>query len=205
MKDPKPRNFVLREMAEIGIGGIIRRKNLVALALDRGIPENRINKAIYDLIAEEALVIASQGMYAIRATKKEIGVEPEVEMPYENALSVQVGGDHYESKGIQPIVFITRAKLSFIQGNIIKYAFRAYRKNGIQDVYKCLHYAQLAIELKHYAKIGGTWNKYMAKFIDSNELDDIQSSIVKASCFGRWKEVIEKSLELKSSLELQVK
>ena len=37
------------------------------------------------------------------------------------ATERQIGGKHYKDFKIQPIEFITKNKLSFIQGNIIKY------------------------------------------------------------------------------------
>lgn len=64
-----------------------------------------------------------------------------------NALEIQVGGSHYKNLKMQPIEFIVKAKLSFMQGNIVKYISRYKHKNGEQDVEKCMHYAQLAIDL----------------------------------------------------------
>lgn len=64
-----------------------------------------------------------------------------------NALDKQVGGSHYKKLTMQPIDFIVKAKLSFIQGNIVKYISRYMDKNGIEDVEKCIHYSELAISL----------------------------------------------------------
>lgn len=64
-----------------------------------------------------------------------------------NALQTQIGGTHYKNLVMQPIEFIIKAKLSFIQGNIVKYITRYKNKNGKQDIEKCIHYAKLAIEL----------------------------------------------------------
>ena len=47
-----------------------------------------------------------------------------------NALRTQVGGTHYKGLVIQPIELIIIAKLSFIQGNIVKYITRYKNKNG---------------------------------------------------------------------------
>ena len=46
------------------------------------------------------------------------------------ATERQIGGKHYKDFKIQPIEFITKNKLSFIQGNIIKYVCRFDKKNG---------------------------------------------------------------------------
>lgn len=64
-----------------------------------------------------------------------------------SALDKQVGGNHYRGFKIQPIEFITKNKLSFIQGCIIKYICRFENKNGIQDLEKIKHYCDLQIQL----------------------------------------------------------
>ena len=43
-------------------------------------------------------------------------------------LDKQVGGSHYQDFAIQPLEFITKNKLSYIQGNIIKYVVRFSQK-----------------------------------------------------------------------------
>ena len=64
-----------------------------------------------------------------------------------SALDKQIGGNHYRGFKIQPIEFITKNKLSFIQGCIIKYICRFENKNGIQDLEKIKHYCDLQIQL----------------------------------------------------------
>jgi hypothetical protein len=66
-----------------------------------------------------------------------------------NALDTQVGGDHYKSMPIQPIEFITKNEIPFIEGNVIKYICRHASKNGIQDIEKVIHYCNLLIDLKY--------------------------------------------------------
>jgi len=58
----------------------------------------------------------------------------------------QEGGDHYSKHTIQPYTFITVNKLSFFQGNVIKYVVRYKDKNGIEDLKKIIHYCELEIE-----------------------------------------------------------
>lgn len=64
-----------------------------------------------------------------------------------NSLEKQIGGTHYLNLEMQPIELIVQSKLNFIQGCIIKYITRYEQKNGLQDIQKCIHYANLAIEL----------------------------------------------------------
>ena len=65
----------------------------------------------------------------------------------ERATKRQIGGNHYKNFKIQPIEFITKNKLSFIQGCIIKYICRFEKKNGIEDLEKIKHYCDLQIEM----------------------------------------------------------
>lgn len=65
------------------------------------------------------------------------------------AIETQVAGNHYKDMKIQPIEFITANELSFIQGNIVKYAARyPHKGQAIDDLRKIIHYAQLAIDLE---------------------------------------------------------
>jgi hypothetical protein len=57
----------------------------------------------------------------------------------------QVGGDHYQM-AIQPIDYITKNQLGYIEGNIIKYVSRYKNKNGIEDLKKAQHYLEMLIE-----------------------------------------------------------
>lgn len=66
-----------------------------------------------------------------------------------SALKTQVGGGHYKDYKIQPLEFTMANNLDFIQGNIIKYICRHKTKNGVEDLKKVIHYAQLAIELQY--------------------------------------------------------
>lgn len=66
-----------------------------------------------------------------------------------SALERQEGGKHYKEMVIQPIEFTHKNKLNFCQGNIIKYTCRYKNKNGIEDLKKVIHYAELLIELEY--------------------------------------------------------
>jgi hypothetical protein len=61
----------------------------------------------------------------------------------------QIGGTHYKNMPIQPIEFILKNNLGFIEGNVIKYVCRHEFKNGKQDIEKAIHYLQLLIENKY--------------------------------------------------------
>lgn len=62
------------------------------------------------------------------------------------ALQHQQGGDHYKKMAIQPIEFILKNELGFVEGNIIKYVCRYKDKNGLDDLKKARHYIDILIE-----------------------------------------------------------
>ena len=65
------------------------------------------------------------------------------------ALDKQVSGTHYKDMPIQPIEYITKNKLDWYQGNIVKYASRHHNKGGADDLRKVIHYAELALEAQY--------------------------------------------------------
>jgi hypothetical protein len=64
-----------------------------------------------------------------------------------SALNKQEGGSHYKDMVIQPVDFITKNNIPFLEGNVIKYVCRHANKNGIQDLNKAIHYLEMAKEL----------------------------------------------------------
>lgn len=60
-----------------------------------------------------------------------------------NPLVPQVAGNHYKDRGIQPIEYSSVNKLTFCQGNVIKYITRHNDKNKIEDLAKVIHYTFL--------------------------------------------------------------
>jgi len=64
----------------------------------------------------------------------------------------QVGGNHYRDFKIMPIEYISKNKLDFLEGNIVKYISRHRNKNGAEDIRKIIHYAELILELEYGEK-----------------------------------------------------
>jgi hypothetical protein len=62
-------------------------------------------------------------------------------------LIKQVGGNHYKNFIIQPVEFIVKNDIDYLEGNIIKYVCRHKQKNGIEDLNKAIHYLELAKDL----------------------------------------------------------
>jgi len=65
-----------------------------------------------------------------------------------SAFDTQVGGSHYKDMAIQPVEFIQKNRLGFIEGNIVKYICRWRGKNGIDDLRKVRHYIDILIEME---------------------------------------------------------
>ncbi len=68
-----------------------------------------------------------------------------------DAKSDQVGGSHYKSLAIQPVEFIHKNGLGYIEGNIIKYIVRHREKGKRDDVLKAIHYCKLLLEMEYGA------------------------------------------------------
>lgn len=68
------------------------------------------------------------------------------------ATEKQVGGAHYKDFTIQPVEFLMGTDLDWCSMNIIKYASRHHKKNGLEDVEKIIHYAELLKELMYASK-----------------------------------------------------
>lgn len=64
-----------------------------------------------------------------------------------SAFDRQIAGSHYSMMAIQPVEFIMKNKLDFLQGNVIKYVCRYRHKNGRQDLHKAIHCIELLIEM----------------------------------------------------------
>lgn len=71
----------------------------------------------------------------------------------DHPLTVQVGGSHYTNFAIQPVEFITKNGLSFLEGNVVKRVCRHRTKNGAEDIRKAIHELQLILELEYKEEV----------------------------------------------------
>jgi hypothetical protein len=62
------------------------------------------------------------------------------------ANAIQVGGNHYKDKSIQPWDYIVQNNIPYLEGNIIKYVSRWRDKGGLDDLRKAQHYLTKLIE-----------------------------------------------------------
>jgi len=64
-------------------------------------------------------------------------------------LNEQVGGSHYKTMTIQPIVFCHENGLGPCESAVVKYICRHEYKNGAEDLKKAIHYLNLLLELDY--------------------------------------------------------
>ena len=64
------------------------------------------------------------------------------------AMDVQVGGGHYKDLVIQPVEYIHKNHIGFIEGSVIKYVTRWRAKGGLEDLKKARHFIDLLIEME---------------------------------------------------------
>lgn len=57
----------------------------------------------------------------------------------------QTGGSHYQFP-IQPLDYIVKNELGYMEGNVVKYITRHRRKNGREDVLKAIDYCNYILE-----------------------------------------------------------
>lgn len=113
------------------------------------------------------------------------------------AIESQVGGSHYKDMAFQPIELIAALRCSFIQGCIIKYISRYKNKNGAQDIRKCIHYAQLAIELDDKRRCNDkALSMNINKYILKNKLTIHQRRIITRAVYNNYIQVIQYCKEL---------
>ena len=76
----------------------------------------------------------------------------QIKAPIERALDTQVSGNHYKYLPIQPIEYIHKNKIPFIEGSVIKYVTRWRAKGGVDDLKKAKHFLELLLELETSSK-----------------------------------------------------
>lgn len=119
-----------------------------------------------------------------------------------DALSDQVGGDHYKRLKIQPVKFCEQHGLSFCQGNVVKYVTRHRFKNGGQDLEKARHYVRILLDLWFQegltiiSPLSGPSHAQIVEFCTANELDPPERLVLLLVC------EFEHSVELEAALAI---
>lgn len=112
------------------------------------------------------------------------------------ALEQQIGGNHYKGLSYQPIVLATNCNFNFFQGSASKYVSRYKLKNGLEDLGKAVHYAELGRELtpENFADVSKI--QEVDTFVDQNGLSPLIKEILVSIFFQNWNDAIEKTKQL---------
>jgi len=60
-------------------------------------------------------------------------------------LASQVAGNHYAKLAIQPVEYILRNHIGYVEGCVIKYVTRWKDKGGVEDLKKARHFLDILI------------------------------------------------------------
>lgn len=112
----------------------------------------------------------------------------------DNPLAIQIGGSHYKDFEYQPIEFFMDMRLNFIQCNIVKYIVRHRLKNGVEDVKKAKHYAEIGVSIDKSIRLG--WPSYNSDRFASQIDGDIEQRIVLSAVRLHYADVIKLCDEL---------
>lgn len=97
-----------------------------------------------------------------------------------SSLDIQIGGDHYKKLEYQPVELSVKMRHNFIQGCINKYVARYKNKDGVKDLHKCIHYAQMGSELRptNYSSITEEDEKEINLYVKKNNFAPIIGRII---------------------------
>ena len=76
-----------------------------------------------------------------------VATPPGVKAPRPTANAIQIGGEHYKRRGIEPWDYAAANNLDAFQHAVVKYVTRYREKGGIEDLRKARHYIDKLIEL----------------------------------------------------------
>ena len=81
-----------------------------------------------------------------------------------DALKVQHGGSHYKGMGIQPVEYAKANGLDCLEFSVVKYVSRHKLKgSGVEDLKKCIHFAQMALQMDYGVTSAVTYGDTPAK------------------------------------------
>ena len=66
-----------------------------------------------------------------------------------SALHTQIAGSHYRDMHIQPVEYIVKNEIPYLEGNVIKYITRHKLKGQADDIRKAIHYCELILETQY--------------------------------------------------------
>ena len=98
-----------------------------------------------------------------------------IKMSVKKLICKQVGGNHYQSD-YQPLEFILKYDLNFIQGSIIKYVIRHKDKNKEEDLLKALSLCETGGEYDLKPSMININEMDIDAFCKANKCDNVEYS-----------------------------
>ena len=98
-----------------------------------------------------------------------------IKMGMKKLICKQVGGNHYQSD-YQPLEFILKYELNFIQGSIIKYVIRHKNKNKEEDLLKALSLCETGGEYDLKPSMTNINEMDIDAFCKANKCDNVEYS-----------------------------
>lgn len=103
-----------------------------------------------------------------------------VRAPMPDPLTVQHGGDHYKSMGIQPVEFAYANGYDDCLFSTLKYVSRHHRKEGILDLDKAIHFVQLRVEMAGlHGECLASSTIPIRKYIEANGIGELEAIILR--------------------------
>jgi hypothetical protein len=99
------------------------------------------------------------------------------------ANDIQHGGDHYKGAKFQHWDLISKNRIGYLEGCGSKYASRWRKKNGIEDVKKCIHYCDKLLEVLdefRYKPTGRAPYSDLQLFFEQNDITDHDEQLIVA-------------------------
>ena len=97
------------------------------------------------------------------------------------ALGRQEGGNHYQGFVIQPVEYIHKNKLGWLEGTAIKHITRHRSKNGAEDIKKAIHYLEMLLEFDYPEPQPGPLE---SKFVEDLVADEKRAGRLCEMCNG---------------------
>ena len=99
---------------------------------------------------------------------------------YEKIMGVQIGGSHYKNQKYQVVQLAAAIDMNGFQFSLVRYITRYKDKNGLENLYKCMHYIDLckALEPRNKVVLTPETLDCINNFIHLNQLEPLVSAAV---------------------------
>lgn len=115
-------------------------------------------------------------------------------------MNTQIGGSHYKNYRIQPLDWALDNSINAAEFSILRYVLRYRDKNGLEDLDKAIHYAQILVR-RDCIVINKDAKECVDWFCNKNSLNGHQSAVLNALFDNDYVEVIAVLRMMRSEYE----